>query len=69
MRDLKELGIVFPDVPSVVRTPADDLLIAAFEQRFEVRVPDDLRKFPEGDCRRLSTTLCVPEGRRLLGGQ
>jgi|GEM_PF-4126685 cell wall assembly regulator SMI1 len=44
MRDLKELGIV-PDVPSVVRTPADDLLIAAFEQRFEVRVPDDLRKF------------------------
>ncbi len=44
MRDLQELGIT-PDVPSVVRTPADDLLIAAFEKRFEVRMPDDLRKF------------------------
>ena len=44
MRDLKELGVT-PEVPSVVRTPADDLVIAAFEKRFGVRLPRDLRTF------------------------
>jgi hypothetical protein len=44
MRDLRELGIT-PDVPSVERTPADDLMLAVFEKRFDVSVPDDLRTF------------------------
>jgi cell wall assembly regulator SMI1 len=44
MRDLHELGVT-PTRASAGRPPADDLSIAAFEKRFGVRVPEDLRKF------------------------
>src|SRR5215831_17206463 len=43
MRDLRELGVT-PTRSSVGRMPADDLMIAAFEKRFQVRAPDDLRQ-------------------------
>jgi len=44
MRDLRELDVAASRT-SKGRLPADDLLVANFEKRFDVKLPEELRRF------------------------